>query len=101
MAVAAPLVADFKGIQRAPIDLQQSGLSWSASIPGFLDQAAEGVPGGVPGEPIYLDNTVHPANSKLALAKATRSHLDVFGLKFDDTSGNNNAHFAPFRWSGS
>jgi hypothetical protein len=39
-----------------------------------------------------------PANSRLALAHATASHLHAFGLDWDDTSGNNNGHFAPFNW---
>jgi hypothetical protein len=41
---------------------------------------------------------LHPANARLALAKATGSHLHAFGLDWDDTSGNNNGHFAPFNW---
>jgi hypothetical protein len=41
---------------------------------------------------------VHPASARLALAKATASHLHAFGLDWDDTSGNNNGHFAPFNW---
>ena len=70
----------------------------SVSIPDVLDQAIEGVAGGNPNEPLYLDNTVHPANARLALARATRSHLHVFGIDWDDTSGQNNGHFAPFNW---
>ena len=77
-------------------------MSWSVSIPGALDQAIEGVPGAAnPDEPLYLDNTLHPANPRLALAKATRSHLHAFGLDWDEDSGRNNGHFAPFNWQAS
>ena len=47
---------------------------------------------------MYLDNVGHPAASRLALAKASRSHLHGFGINWDDTSGRNNGHFAPFAW---
>jgi hypothetical protein len=40
----------------------------------------------------------HPANPRLALAKATRSHLHAFGIDWNDTSGQNNGHYAPFNW---
>jgi len=49
---------------------------------------------------MYFDNSGHPANDRLALAKATRSHLNAFGLMWNDVSGQNNGHFAPFSWQG-
>jgi hypothetical protein len=65
----------------------------------MLEQSCEGVASvSDPTQPLYIDNTMHPANSRLALAKATGSHLHAFGLDWDDTSGNNNGHFAPFNW---
>jgi hypothetical protein len=38
-------------------------------------------------------------NARLALAKATRSKFDVFGMRWNDSSGKRNGHFAPFAWS--
>jgi hypothetical protein len=77
-------------------------MSCSVSIPGVLDQACEGVPSALDAsQPMYIDNTLHPANARLALAHATRSHLHIFGLDWDDTSGQNNGHFAPFNWRNS
>jgi Predicted metal-binding integral membrane protein (DUF2182) len=71
------------------------------SVAGVLDQAAEGVGGGAnPDEPLYVDNNLHWANTRLALAKATRSHMHAFGIDWDDTSGRNNGVFAPFQWRG-
>ena len=68
--------------------------------PGVLDIAVEGIPGAKQDEPIYLENVGHPAASRLALAKASRSHMHGFGLDWDETSGRNNGHFAPFSWKG-
>ena len=101
MAAVGPLVGTFLGVESKPIRFEKNGMRYSVSIPGVLDQAVEGVPSAAkPGEPLFVDNTLHPANSRLALAKATRSHVSVFGLKWDDTSGRNNGHFAPFAWQG-
>ena len=95
----APLLGQFLGAESRPIHYQKNGMSRSVSIPGMLDQACEGVPSIVnTSEPLYVDNTAHPANARLALAHATRSHLHTFGLDWDDTSGTNNGHFAPFDW---
>jgi hypothetical protein len=35
----------------------------------------------------------------VALAKATRSRFNAFGMKWDDSTGTRNGHFAPFAWS--
>jgi hypothetical protein len=98
IAALAPLVSKMLGVETKPIHFEKQAMSCSVSIPGVLDQAVEGVPGAVAGEPIYVDNVAHPVNTRLAMAKATRSHLHAFGIDWDDTSGNNNGHFAPFNW---
>jgi hypothetical protein len=67
----------------------------------LIDQACEGVAGAArPNEPLHLDNTAHPVNARLALAKATRSIFNAFGVQWKDTSGTRNGHFAPFAWTG-
>jgi hypothetical protein len=94
----SPLVG---GVETGAIQLEKTGMKFSFSIPGILDQAAEGVGGGAnPDEPLYVDNNLHWANTRLGLAKATRSHMHVFGIDWDDTSGRNNGVFAPFEWHG-
>ena len=98
MSALAPLIGKFLGVESKPIKFQMSGMSRSATVGDLVDQAIEGVPGGNSSEPMYLDNTGHPVNSKLALAKATRSHVRAFGLSWDDESGRNNGHFATFEW---
>ncbi len=98
MAAVAPLLGKFLGVESKPIRYSKDGLKRSVSIPEMLDQAVEGVPGAKADEPLYIDNTIHPANSRLALAKAVRSHVHAFGITWDTTSGRNNGHFAPFAW---
>ena len=101
MAALGPLVGRMAGIEKRPIRFQQNGMKLDVKAGDLIDQACEGVPGPArPGEPIYLDNTCHPVNSKLALAKATRSRFHAFGIDWEDTSGTRNAHYSPFAWSG-
>ncbi|MGH8673620.1 MAG: DUF1326 domain-containing protein [Burkholderiales bacterium] len=101
MAALAPLVGRVAGVEKRPISFEVDGLRHVVKAGELIDQACEGVPGPArPGEPIYLDNTGHPVNSRLALAKATRSRFHAFGIDWDDSSGTRNGHFAPFAWSG-
>jgi hypothetical protein len=101
MAAVGPLVTTFAGVESRPIRIERDGMRRSVSIAGLLDIAVEGIPGASPSEPIYLDNVGHPAASRIALAKASRGHMHAFGINWDDTSGKNNGHFAPFSWSSS
>jgi hypothetical protein len=100
MAALGPLVGSFAGSEARPIRIEKSGMKRSVSIPDMLDVSVTGIAGANQNEPIYFDNVGHPAASRLALAKATRSHMHAFGINWDDDSGRNNGHFAPFAWSG-
>ncbi|HET7362273.1 MAG TPA: DUF1326 domain-containing protein [Burkholderiales bacterium] len=100
MAALAPLVGTVAGVEKRPIRFEKDGMLFRVTAGELIDQSIEGVPGPArPGEPIYLDNTCHPVNSRLALAKATRSKFDAFGIRWNDSSGTRNGHFAPFAWS--
>lgn len=100
MAALAPLVGKIAGVVREPVRFEIDGLKRSVSAGKLVDQACEGVAGAArPNEPLFIENTGHPVNERLALAKATRSRFDVFGAKWDDSSGTRNGHFAPFSWS--
>jgi len=95
------LVSDFRGIELRPIEFRMDGLKRSASIPGLLEFAIEGVASRANnGDPLYLDNTSHPANRKLALARSSETHVYGFGLELDMAAQGNNRHFAPFSWAG-
>lgn len=102
IAALSGLVGRFAGTETASIRFQRDGHNWSVTIPDRLDMAAAGAMGLDPRatEPICLDNTGHPAADRFALARATRSHVDALGLKWDDISGQNNGQYAPFAWQG-
>jgi hypothetical protein len=99
MAVLAALIGNFAGVISKPIHIESDGLERKISVPGALEEGLVGLPTMTdPTQPIVIDNTAHPANTRLALAKATHSHLHAFGIDWDDDSGRNNGHFASFRW---
>ncbi|MFC3231218.1 DUF1326 domain-containing protein [Marinibaculum pumilum] len=101
MAAMAPLVATFAGVERRPVRFEIDGMSRHVTAGDMVDQTCIAVMGGArPGEPIYLENTAHPANHKLALARNGHSRFDAFGITWDDASGTRNGHFAPFAWKG-
>lgn len=101
MAALAPLVGRIAGVERRSIQFDVAGLTRTVRAGDLVDQACEGVPSAsAPGQAVALDNTVHPANSRLNLAKATRSIFNVFGMMWRDTTGTRNGHFAPFAWTG-
>jgi hypothetical protein len=101
MAALGPLVGKMAGVERRPIQFDVDGLKRTVRAGDLVDQACEGLPSVVaPGEAISIDNVAHPVNTRLALAKATGSRFNVFGMKWNDSSGTRNGHFAPFAWSG-
>lgn len=99
MAMMAPLVGRFLGVERASVSIATEGEKWSVRAGNLIDQACEGVLN-MEGRPLVLDNASHPVNSRLALAKAVRAMFSVFGIQWKDDSGTRNAHYAPFSWSG-
>lgn len=101
MAALGPLVGRVAGVEKRPITFQVDGMKYAVKAGDMIDQACEGVAGPArPDEPIYLDNTTHPVNSRVGLAKATRSVFNAFGMKWKDTSGTRSALIAPFSWAG-
>ena len=100
MAPLSGLIGKFLGVESAPIRFDRNGLKWSVTAPTFVDMAAEGQKGINPEEtePMYLDKTGHPASDRLAVAHARKSHINALGLSWDDDSGRNNGHYAPFSW---
>jgi hypothetical protein len=100
MAALAPLVGRVAGVERRPIQFVADGLKRSARAGDLVDQACEGLASAAaPGEAIVIDHTVHPVNSRLSLARATRTRFHAFGIDWEDATGTRNGHFAPFSWS--
>lgn len=98
MAAVGPLVGGMLGMEVRPIQFEVQGMHRSLSVPGILEMAIDGVPGPSANEPMALENVPHPVTARIALAKASGSHLHGFGINWDDTTGQNNGHFAPFNW---
>jgi hypothetical protein len=89
-------------VESAPIRFERTGAKWSVTAAKLVDMAAEGAMGIDPSitEPISMDNTGHPAASRFALARASKSHVDALGVNWNDTSGKNHGQYAPFSWRG-
>ena len=100
MAALSPLIGKVLGVERAPIQFDRNGSKWSVKAANLLDMSAEAAMGINPAnrEPLHLDNTGHPAADRFALARASRSRVNALGLSWEDTSGRNNAQYAPFSW---
>jgi len=94
------LVSDFRGIAYKPIEFNLDGLKRSAVIPDVVSFEIEAVVSrNRTGEPLYIDNTAHPAGRRLALAQAKELRMRGFGLDVDFVGKGNNGHFARFAWA--
>ena len=94
------LVSDFRGIAFKPIEFNLDGLQRSTVIPDVVSFEIEAVVSrNRTGEPLYIDNTAHPAARRLALAQAKAFRMRGFGLDVDFVGKGNNGHFARFAWA--
>jgi hypothetical protein len=101
MANLAPLVSEVAGVEKRPISFVANGMNFAVKAGDLIDQVIAGVASMTDAaEPIYVDNTAHPANKRLALARATKSVFNAFGITWKDETGTRNGHFAPFSWAG-
>ena len=101
LAMFAPLLGDFRGVERRPVAFVKDGRNVSVKVEGMLDQSITGIESvTVAGECVVVDNTFHPANKRLNLATAVRNVIDAFGIKWTGAAGRTNGHFAPFDWQG-
>jgi len=99
LALLAPLIGEFRGVERHPITFVKDGKTVSVSIDGRLDQQVVGVDSvSVPGECVVVDNTFHPVNKRLNLATAVRNVISAFGIEWRGEPDRTNGHFAAFDW---
>jgi hypothetical protein len=100
MSALGGLVGKFLGTQAAPIRFAPEGAGWSVSAGEFLDMSAQPAMGINPDatEPLFLQNTGHPAADRFALAHASNSRVRALGLDWSDSTGKNNGQYAPFNW---
>ena len=100
MAALSGLIGKFLGAEQASIRIERDGRKFTVTAGKLVEMAGEGAMGIDPNatEPMYLENTGHPVSSRLAVAHASKSHVHALGLTWDDASGKNNGHYAPFNW---
>ena len=99
MAPLSGLIGRFIGVESAAIHFDRSGLKFTVKAGNLVEMGAEGQQGLDSNSPgVFRDNTGRPVSTRLALAHATKSHVHALGLNWDDESGKNNGHFAPFNW---
>jgi len=97
MAGLAPLIGEVLGVERAPIEVVEEGLSHSVRIGDAIDFEVEDiVPFGVEtGEPARLTGVFHPVASELTAAEAKRSQISAFGIEYEGKTGLS----SPFSWA--
>lgn len=96
MEALGPLVAENLGVQRASIEVQESGLRHAIRIGDAVDFEIEDVvPFGVEtGEPARLTGVFHPAGSELTVSRATRSKIDAFGIQYEGNAAFSRSRFS-------
>jgi hypothetical protein len=98
--IRSNLVSDFRGVLYEPIEFAIDGLERHAALGDVVSLAIAGVASrNKSGEPYFIDNTGHPANRRLALARAEEFRVHGFGLDLDLAGKGNNGHYAPFSWA--
>ncbi len=96
MQAMGPLVGENLGLERAPIEVREDGLRHSVRIGDAVDFEIEDVvPFGVEtGEPARLTGIFHPAGSELTIARATRSKIDAFGIRYEGKAAMSRSQFS-------
>jgi len=96
MAGIAPLIGEILGVERAPIEMTDDGLSHTVKIGDALDFEIEDiVPFGVEtGEPVRFHGMFHPAGSDLTMAEAKRSKINAMGIEYEGKTGLSTAEFS-------
>ena len=96
MEGVAPLVGEMLGVEQAPIEVVDDGLRHSVRVGDAIDFEVEDiVPFGVTtGQPVRFDGMFHPVASSLAIAEATRSKIDAFGIRYEGKTGASTSEFS-------
>ena len=101
MANLAPLVAEMRGVERAPIEVNKDGVRFEVKAGDLVQQAVNGTPSLADEKDVmYIEKTGHPANHRLALGRAEYTKFNAFGIEWEDRSGTRNGHFTTFAWAG-
>ena len=96
MEALGPLVAENLGVQRAPIEVREDGLTHSVKVGDAIDFEVEDVVpfGSESGQPAQLTQIFHPAGGELTVARTTRSNINAFGIQYQGVSGFSRSKFS-------
>lgn len=96
MRAIAPLVGEFAGVERAPIEFRDDGVRHSVRVGDVIDFEIEDIVpfGKEDGKPIRFDGMFHPVASDLTIAEATRSRINAFGIEYTGRTGLSTSEFS-------
>jgi len=96
MEALTPLIGEMLGVERAPFELVEDGLSHSVKIGDAIDFEIEDiVPFGIEtGQPVRLVGVFHPVSSEFNAAEAKRSKISAFGIEYEGKTGISTSEFA-------
>jgi hypothetical protein len=96
MAALGPLVGEFAGVERAPIEFHDDGVRHSVRVGDVIDFEIEDIVpfGKENGEPVRFDGMFHPVASDLTIAEATRSRINAFGIEYTGRTGLSTSEFS-------
>jgi hypothetical protein len=96
MEAIVPLVGEILGVERAPFEIVEDGLTHSVRIGDAIDfEIKDIVPFGIQtGEPVRLVGVFHPAASEFNAAEATRSSINAFGISYQGKTGISTSEFS-------
>jgi hypothetical protein len=95
MAMAAGLIGEVAGLERAPISYSDDGATHRVTVGDVIDaEVVDFIPPGS-SEPTRYENVQIPPNTSVTVAHATRARISGFGLEFEGKAASS----APFAWS--
>lgn len=97
-AMLGPLIGEMLGVETVPFAYSDDGGRHQVRIGDGIDIEVEDyIPPGSEAGPVRLMNIVHPANTTLTVARATRSRVSACGVEL--AGEGQSAFSAPFAWS--
>jgi hypothetical protein len=96
MESLTPLVGEMLGVERAPFEVAEDGLSHSVKIGEAVDFEIEDIVpfGAENGQPVRLVGVFHPVSSEFNAAEAKRSKISAFGIEYEGKTGISASEFA-------
>jgi hypothetical protein len=91
-----PLVGEMLGVERAPFEVVEDGLSHRVKIGDGIEFEIEDIVpfGKENGEPVRLVGMFHPVASEFNAAEAKSSKINAFGIEYEGKTGISTSEFA-------